>query len=421
MEDLDDRVRAAMQALDDRAPARFDEDYAAKVEARLATEVRMENMTTPTSEAPADGVPPSPPIDDSGLHDIKALAKTTRQRVSRRITSQHDLDESLLSSSSSGLHMVALPEPAKLVSLPSIAELAKAEPSIARAAEKVARTIDAKGQPRRSPAVWIAGAVVAAAAAAVGIIVVKGGGKGEHTVANSDAVGASRVAAPGPVQPKVAVSQTTPTPTPPQTATGAGSAALDMAAGSGSAEGSAVVVDLPAKDTTERGEGKLDAHGTKAGDKTKGGKTDVVKVKKQPDAGATGGNAKKDPNAPKSLDDLIDEAAGGPGGSGGGAKKAPTGDKPVLDKKELTPQDIRSAMGSVAKRAQACYDKFNQAGTVGVKASVTPSGAITKVTITGAFAGTPTGDCVANVVQNVSFPAWDGAPMTVNYSYLLTE
>lgn len=392
----------------------------------------MENVTT--DEAPADGVPPSPPIEDSGLHDIKALAKTTRQRV-HRISSQHDAlrqsEDALLSASSSGLHMVALPEPAKVVSLPSIAELAKAEPSIARAAERVAA--DATDRPRRSPAVWIAGAVVAAAAAAVGIIVVKGGSKdtaarheagaASAAAGSGSAVAASHAAAPAPAEAAVQKRVEVMAPVPPSTAT---------AAGSGSASGTvtgAAAADLPAKEGEHDELAPQDAHHTKGGDKAKdGGRTLVEHVKKDTTAGAGAGatttttsKVKKNPNEPKSLDDLIDEAAGGPGGSG--AKKPPAGDsgKPALDKKELTPQDIRSAMGAVAKRAQACYDKFNQAGTVGVKASVAPSGAITKVTITGAFAGTPTGDCVANVVQNVSFPAWDGAPMTVNYSYLLSE
>jgi hypothetical protein len=199
-------------------------------------------------------------------------------------------------------------------------------------------------------------------------------------------------------------------------------------AGSGSAMGSAMGSAAVELVPTTTGTGTVDAHhakapptstkdhtiGTGAGNGNGSGGATKVDLKKGGKGGkpATGGSG-------KSLDDLIDEAAGGSGDS----KKPPSGGdtKPTLDKKELTSGDIRTAMGSVTKRAQACYDKFNQGGTVGVKASVAPSGQITKVTITGAFAGTPTGDCVASVVQGVSFPAWDGAPMTVNYSYLLSE
>jgi hypothetical protein len=78
-------------------------------------------------------------------------------------------------------------------------------------------------------------------------------------------------------------------------------------------------------------------------------------------------------------------------------------------------------MGAVQGPAKACYDKYGVAGTVGIKLVVAPTGAISKVQATGAFAGTPTGDCVVDAVQSASFPAWDGAPMTVQYSFLLSE
>ena len=79
-------------------------------------------------------------------------------------------------------------------------------------------------------------------------------------------------------------------------------------------------------------------------------------------------------------------------------------------------------MSAVAGAAQACYGANGVAGHVKVKATVAPSGSVTKVDATGEFAGTPTGSCVAAVVKaGASFPAWDGAPMTVNYSYTLNE
>ena len=435
MEDVDDRVREAMRALDERGS--IADDFAAKVDARLARGDTMD--TSSTHDDVADGVPPrmTGTGDDSGLHDIKALAKTTRQRVSRRNTSQHDIDEQLLSASHSGLHMVALPEPAKVVSLPSIEEIAAAPATadaVVRAAHKVAR---AEHAPTRRRAVWIGSAVAAAAAIVIGVIVVKNGSKKDDQV--------STMSAAEPQRPREAAA----TPTAKQSehengaanaavgafdtqqqAPGAGSgSAMAMgsgsAAASGSAAGSAIEsvtttgitgTDTPAhhnpKGTAPTTTGKLhtDGAGNGVGSGSSATKVDVKKDGKGKKP-APGGGA-------KSLDDLIDEAAGGSNDQ----KKPPTDNtKPTIDKKELTSSDIRTAMGSVAKRAQACYDKFNQAGTVGVKASVAPSGQITKVTITGAFAGTPTGECVASVVSGVSFPAWDGAPMTVNYSYLLSE
>jgi hypothetical protein len=79
-------------------------------------------------------------------------------------------------------------------------------------------------------------------------------------------------------------------------------------------------------------------------------------------------------------------------------------------------------MAPLASKAQNGYDRHGVAGHVKVKAVVDPSGKVTKVDATGEFAGTPTGSCVAGVVKaGASFPAWDGAPMTVNYSYTLNE
>ena len=49
------------------------------------------------------------------------------------------------------------------------------------------------------------------------------------------------------------------------------------------------------------------------------------------------------------------------------------------------------------------------------------TGKITKVSVAGPFAGTPVADCVANAVRTVSFPPWDGAPESFNYSFLLSE
>jgi hypothetical protein len=197
----------------------------------------------------------------------------------------------------------------------------------------------------------------------------------------------------------------------------------------GSGSGSAAVVTTD-NATPEAPGGGAVGHAVKTTDKPHGGSgTGTGSGTAKPpahgkDVTTGGGGAAVDakdkhkPGDPKSLDDLIDEAAGG-----SGAKKPAGGDavKATLDKKELTSSDIRTGMSSVSKRAQACFDKFGVSGTVGIKAVVAPSGQITKVAATGAFAGTPTGECVAAAVSNVSFPAWDGPPMTINYSYLLSE
>jgi len=56
-----------------------------------------------------------------------------------------------------------------------------------------------------------------------------------------------------------------------------------------------------------------------------------------------------------------------------------------------------------------------------VKLVIAPSGSVSKVTVTGAFAGKPEADCVSAAVKSASFPAWDGPPQSFGYPILLSE
>jgi len=129
----------------------------------------------PTGGTVADGDPAGPrrpgpvanrpPEDSSGLHDIRALAETTKQRISQRMLAQTDEDEWLISSSSSALRAVALPEPALMVDPPAIAaSRSEAAPAHDAASQPAARAAS-PGRVRVSA--WIAGAALAAAVAAV--------------------------------------------------------------------------------------------------------------------------------------------------------------------------------------------------------------------------------------------------------------
>ena len=109
-----------------------------------------------------------------------------------------------------------------------------------------------------------------------------------------------------------------------------------------------------------------------------------------------------------SLDDLLKDSPD---------TKAPA--RPRLDKKALTTGDITAGMSAVAGKAQACFKGTN--GNAVVRATVAPSGQVTKVTISGAFAGKPEGACVQAVVQSATFPPWDGGPQSFGYTYLLSE
>jgi hypothetical protein len=142
-----------------------------------------------------------------------------------------------------------------------------------------------------------------------------------------------------------------------------------------------------------------------------GGTTDEQKPADKPEPK---GKGDKKPGAKSdgepSFDDLLKEA---------GVNGAPKKEAAKLDKKALSGEDMKHGMGAVAGKAQACYQ--GTSGSVSVKLQVAPSGQVTKVSIGAPFAGTPTGDCVAAAVKGASFPAWDGGPTTVSYSYLLSE
>jgi hypothetical protein len=100
-----------------------------------------------------------------------------------------------------------------------------------------------------------------------------------------------------------------------------------------------------------------------------------------------------------SLDDLLKEA---------GEDQPKKAAKPVLANKALSGEDFKHGMSAIAARAQGCY-KATQ-GMAQIKITVAPSGQVSKVSVTGQFAG-----------KAATFPPWDGGPQTFGYSYLLAE
>ena len=134
---------------------------------------------------------------------------------------------------------------------------------------------------------------------------------------------------------------------------------------------------------------------------------DNLKPGGPPSSGAAAGSASGSAQVP--LDQLLGES--------GSAKPAPVKAKP--ERTSLSSDDIKRGMAAVARKAQACF-----AGTQGlapVRLTVAPSGRVTKATVSGMFAGSPTGACVERAVRAARFPAWDGGPQSFNYNYLLSD
>jgi hypothetical protein len=447
MDPIDDIVRDAMKALEASSTPR---DYFDQLPERIHVRLEGSMQTEHQSDAHStDGVVRAEASEEnSGLHDIKALAHSTKTQVARRrATSQHEIDQTLLSHTQSGLHAVALPDPAKMVQLPSVEEaraLARTTHGMAAAIgpEERGRGTEVDEAPARASArepvaargkglpVWLwAGGGLAAAAAAVMAFVVLGkdtGKKAEEAAAPSadqaeraepEPMAAAGSAAPTvqPLEEKAAE----PAEKPDEGITTSGIAA-DPAP-------PPVLAD-DAKEESARSDRKKKDKGGDEADPDKAFKKDT-KVKPDdkaddvvaPPKEETKKDVKKT-EAEKKLEGAVlgkddsDELGIGDALGGGGDKK-----DDEEKKTELTNQEVRDGLDAINGKAKACYGAHGQTGTVKVKLTIAPSGKVSKATASGDLAGTPAGDCVVSAVKSAEFPAWDGAPKSTSYVVLLSD
>ena len=101
----------------------------------------------------------------------------------------------------------------------------------------------------------------------------------------------------------------------------------------------------------------------------------------------------------KSLDDLLGEVGNKKGGDEG-PKPAAASAKLIT----LTQSDIVSAMKSVQPKVQACANQFRVPGTAMASISVASGGRVNSASVTGKFAGSPTGSCVEAAAKSAKFP-----------------
>jgi hypothetical protein len=417
-------IADAFLALDGTIPDGHLDDFSSRVLARLdepeASEMDSRELASGSGAAAVSAVPEKPAREEnSGLHEIKALASTTRRRISQKITSDNEAEESLLVGASSGsFRAAALPDPARHKEPAERA--ADARP--ARAASEV----DRRPLPARASSVpfWLLGGVAAAAAAAAVAVFVFGVGRAgepkDQQAAKSDLV--ARSEAPAPEQAPAASApadqgmQFAEPPPPAAGAAPAGAAApavatlgetrADEAAGG---DGTAAVGGLKGRaGGAAEGKAVRDPARTEAEDKEKDAgrqrKQDVSKGAKPTDTG-------------KDLNDVLDQVTGGIDTPAPvekeGAKKP--------SKKGLDRSDVARAMGAVRAQVMRCRDLEHFEGTVTVKFHVAPSGEVTAAEATGSKAASKTGSCVAAAVKRARFPAFDGAPTSFTYPFLLAE
>jgi predicted Zn finger-like uncharacterized protein len=159
---------------------------------------------------------------------------------------------------------------------------------------------------------------------------------------------------------------------------------------------------------------------------SKAGKT-AAAVPSSPSAGSSPSPAAPAPAPTKKggkkdeLDDLLNGASpekpkksaarepDGDSGGGGG------GDLPdTLDKGAIV-----AGMNRVKGKVQGCYEQYKVPGLAMVSVTISHNGKVSNASVSGAFAGTPTGDCVARAVKGATFSSFKNATQTVNYPYSL--
>ena len=418
------------------------------------------------------------PEEHSGLHEIQALASTTRRHLSRRQSSESDADESLLLSSSSGaLRAVALPDPSKT----GDSGLRPATLSAAAAASPPPSTFASERRETRSAApFWIVGGVATlAAAAAVAVFVFgigtrarDGDGANSQTVARADvapATGAAHLGGSPPAatsMPAAAAAAPSPSPVaqaldeglkgaadqagatapghfarPPE-----GSAQTAAAAGPASASHDAVIAagdEKSSAETQSAGEHTARGHhrGSAApGDHGQPASTADAHDRSDRPAGTT--HAHSSAGTATSTGGAIggkDKApAGGAGASAGEEGEdldkvldrvtgkvdepaAPQKKKPAAPaKKELDRRDVAQAMAGVKGAVQRCHALEGYEGTVSVHFVVAATGKVSKAAAVAGNTGR-TGSCVAAAVKLAHFPVFDGPPMSFTYPFLLSE
>jgi hypothetical protein len=460
-DDLDDNIRAAMKTLDDEVPSGYFEALPNRTLARLegsmqhgssgTTDTR-DNVAPPPTLTAEPAATPAAPVErdeDSGLHDIRNLAQSTKQRLSsRRITAQPEVDD-VLASSSGSFKNIALPQPAKMVSLPALdelpskAEVVAAEKAAKKAAKEAAKEAKVEAvkveaaapaiaaaqpavetpaptrkafalpsQQRRSNKGLFAVLGIGLAAAAGAVIYVQTSRSADQAApvaaAEQSAPPPETVAAAAPAAGSAVITATEiPTPPPPvepavdAAEAAAATGAAQIAADDAEADDKAETRHHKAKGTKQ----KVEKEATKVEEKKAPDKTKTEKTEKTDKAAKGSDSGEQEP----SFDALLKEA--------GVTEKKDT--KPKLAKKKLTGSDFKHAMDGVEGKAKACYK--GTVGTVMVHMTIEPDGSIKKLTVGGAFAGKPEAACVQAAMKSATFPPWDGAPQSFSYAVMLSD
>ena len=78
---------------------------------------------------------------------------------------------------------------------------------------------------------------------------------------------------------------------------------------------------------------------------------------------------------------------------------------------------VMRGMNAVKPAVARCYERYQIPGMAMVNVVIGKNGHVSSATVTGKFAGTPTGSCVEKAVKSASFPPSDG--LTTPYPFQL--
>lgn len=371
--------------------------------------------------------------DNSGLHDLKALASSTKKRRTRRLTSEMDAQNSLLQSAA-GLAAVALPDPSKEQPVSLAAVSLKDAPVVAEslAHETATPSFSTLDKPTSSSSKFLLVAGLGAVAAAAAAFYMLRGAAGGDGIEAAPAVAVAQASSEEPAEVVPAAEETAVAAVEPL--------ALDQAIakeapGEAAVESPEAVVDESA--TAEPAEKKTPE--TLGKDSQRPGKTDrrrkALKSEKSEKTEKLVASKPEKAKAPKpakeekksegksptlgeggtSLDDVLSSVTGGI-------------DKPIVadkqddkpSKKRLERGDVAKAMKAISPAAKGCYSAEEYTGTVIVKYSVAPDGSIKKVVATGAHKSSKTGKCVVSAVKKAKFPAFSGSIQSFSFPFLLS-
>lgn len=104
------------------------------------------------------------------------------------------------------------------------------------------------------------------------------------------------------------------------------------------------------------------------------------------------------------LDDLIDGAiTGKKKRRTAPARRASSSGSSSNLPDRLERSQIQAGMRKVKGRVKGCYDRFKVPGLAMVRVTISGSGKVSSARVSGLFAGTPTGSCVASAVKSARF------------------